>query len=567
MAKLTLNNIGSLLDATTAASTLNTNNDRTETALENTLSRDGTSPNQMGALLDMDSYQIINLPQPLTADSPLRLQDLDDFVGGGTITNIPSGGTTGQVLTKNSATNYDVEWDSISNIPLSDVDFAGSTSGITSLKATAIASGTLTLPAATDTLVGKATTDTLTNKTFNTAGTGNSFSINGVAATDNTGTGKVVRDTSPTIASPTLTAPVLGTPASGTLTNATGLPIATGISGLGTGVATFLATPTSANLATAVTNETGSGSLVFATSPTFVTPVLGTPSSGTLTSCTGLPVSTGVSGLGTNVATFLATPSSANLIAALTDETGTGAAVFASAPTLTNPVVGTQSPGDNSTKAASTAYVAAAVTAQAAPQVTVYTSSSGTYTTPAGAKYLVVEMVGGGGGGAGSGTTPGAGGAGGNTTFGSSFLTANGGTGGSTAAVTQAAGGTATGGDVNIPGGAGQGVNTGLGIVPGGLGGGTVIGPPSASATNFAVAGQSGATNTGAGGGGASASATAGPGGGGGGGAWLRKLVTSPSATYAYAIGAAGTAGTTGTSGAAGGAGAAGLIHVMAYFQ
>jgi hypothetical protein len=51
-------------------------------------------------------------------------------------------------------------------------------------------------------------------------------------------------------------------------------------------VATFLGTPTSANLAAAVTNETGSGALVFATSPTLVTPVLGTPTSGTLSGCT-----------------------------------------------------------------------------------------------------------------------------------------------------------------------------------------------------------------------------------------------------------------------------------------
>jgi len=73
----------------------------------------------------------------------------------------------------------------------------------------------------------------------------------------------------------TLVTPVLGTPQSGTLTNCTGLPVASGISGLGTGVATFLASPTSANLSAAVTSDTGTGSLVFSTSPTLVTPVLG----------------------------------------------------------------------------------------------------------------------------------------------------------------------------------------------------------------------------------------------------------------------------------------------------
>jgi hypothetical protein len=68
------------------------------------------------------------------------------------------------------------------------------------------------------------------------------------------------------------------------------------------------------------------------TSATLVTPALGTPTSGTLTSCTGLPISTGVSGLGAGAADFLATPSSANLRTMLTDETGTGVAVFATAP-------------------------------------------------------------------------------------------------------------------------------------------------------------------------------------------------------------------------------------------
>lgn len=155
--------------------------------------------------------------------------------------------------------------------------------------------------------------------------------------------------TNKTLTSPTLTTPVLGTPSSGTLTSCTGLPLSTGVTGtlpvanggtgitsLGTGVATWLGTPTSANLISVVADETGSGSLVFATSPTLVTPILGTPTSGTLTNCTGLPISSGVSGLGTGAATFLTTPSSANLAAMLTDETGTGLSVFGTAPTISD---------------------------------------------------------------------------------------------------------------------------------------------------------------------------------------------------------------------------------------
>ena len=105
----------------------------------------------------------------------------------------------------------------------------------------------------------------------------------------------------------------------------------------------FFAATTSAELAGVISDETGTGLLVFNNSPTFITPVLGTPASGTLTNCTGLPISTGISGLATGIATFLATPTSANLAAAVTNETGTGLLVFATSPSLTTPSLGVAS--------------------------------------------------------------------------------------------------------------------------------------------------------------------------------------------------------------------------------
>ena len=150
--------------------------------------------------------------------------------------------------------------------------------------------------------------------------------------------------------SPVMTNPTLGTVGQADLINATGLPISTGVAGLGTGVATFLGTPSSANLRTAVTDETGTGSLVFATSPTLVTPNLGTPSVLVATNATGTAVgltagsaitNANLTGAVTSVgnATSLGSFTSAQLRTALTDETGAGSAVFATSPTITAPIL------------------------------------------------------------------------------------------------------------------------------------------------------------------------------------------------------------------------------------
>jgi hypothetical protein len=119
-----------------------------------------------------------------------------------------------------------------------------------------------------------------------------------VASTYTAGTGLTLAGTQFSITNTAVTAAAYGSAtqvgtftvnAQGQLTlagNTTVTPAVGSITGLGAGVATWLATPSSANLLAAVTDETGTGSLVFATSPTLVTPILGTPQSGDFSSGT-----------------------------------------------------------------------------------------------------------------------------------------------------------------------------------------------------------------------------------------------------------------------------------------
>jgi hypothetical protein len=105
------------------------------------------------------------------------------------------------------------------------------------------------------------------------------------------------------------------------------------------GTITLAGTLAVANGGTGVTTSTGSGNVVLSNSPTFVTPILGTPASGTATNLTGLPLSTGVTG----------TLPVANGGTGVTTSTGTGNVVLSNSPTFVTPVLGTPTSGNFST--------------------------------------------------------------------------------------------------------------------------------------------------------------------------------------------------------------------------
>lgn len=188
--------------------------------------------------------------------------------------------------------------------------------------------------------------------------------------------------------------------------------------------------------------------------------------------------------------------------------------------------------------------------------------SAATYTTPAGCAKIVVKAWGAGGGGGASATNSGA--AGGNTIFNS--INAVGGGGGATAAsgaggyLTTPGTGSATFRVIGSAGGNGQ-FGGGDG---GGNGGSTMLGGAGLGGNTASAAGKNAQVNSGSGGGGAVASGSNWAGGGGQAGEYFELVISSPSATYTYTIGAAGAGGAAGTN--VGGNGGTGMIIVEEYY-
>ena len=266
---------------------------------------------------------------------------------GATGAGVAAGGSANDILKKTSSTDYATEWETPTSTATANAVVRRNASGGAAFVAlTGTGNWSTTGHFLSNPGTGEAGHFITANGTTPTIAVGRSvwFSSTAGAPQFKNGTGSAV----------TLiyNSGALGTPSSGTLTNCTGLPVSTGISGLAPFVASYLEGGSALTFRDSLSGGyTGSGSVVFANSPSIDNPTFtnqvtfnaadynyapGVASAHrTALGLTALATTTP----GTNVAAFLATPTSANLAAALTDETGTGAAVFGTSPTITTPVI------------------------------------------------------------------------------------------------------------------------------------------------------------------------------------------------------------------------------------
>lgn len=186
MTKITLNNVGSLVDTTTAANTINVNSATIQAAFDNTLSRDGTTPNTMGATLDMNSNRIINLPDPVSNSEAVNLSTLNgSIIGTG---NVPAGGTTGQSLIKSSNVSYATAW----GTPVINLTGPITSVGTVTSVASQTGTGSTFVMSSAPTISGHPT-------------------IEGTTSTGATGTGQLVFNITPNLITPALGAAVATT--------------------------------------------------------------------------------------------------------------------------------------------------------------------------------------------------------------------------------------------------------------------------------------------------------------------------------------------------------------------
>lgn len=565
MSKITLSDVVNLQNETTAVNVINNNSDTVELAFDNTLSRDGTQPNAMESDLDMNSNRVLNLPTPVSNYEPLRVIDGATVASGGSISvsTLPAGGTINQLLGKNSSTNFDVSWkdnhDVISGGTTNQVLAKNSNTNYDLKWTNSVTSVGVTAPSDL----------TVTGSPVTTTG-----NIGLAWAVSPTGTGAVVRATAPTISAPvissitnggTITIPsgtdtLVGRSTADTLTNKnidagqlTGT-IASGRMPALTGDITS----TVNTVATTLTNNAVSNSkLAQAGAWTLKGNATGSTANVSDFNITGL--TSKASPVGTDQVMIVDNAASGALkVATLSTITSVGAVSSIDSKT------GAFTTGNGITTASNSIELSAA--RRTLPTRQVFTSGSGTYTTPSNCLWIRIRMVGGGGGGGGSGSSGTTnGGTGGTTTF--STLSAgggSGGTGGSTSSNAGGSGGTASGGNiVNFNGAAGQGLTyPGAGSTwLGGSGGQNAFFGGASGQTTLA-----GITNSGAGGAGGATSTSICAASGGGSGASVEHVLTSPAASYSYAVGAAGTAGTAGVSGVNGTAGGSGIIIVEEFY-